>query len=270
MNNIHPLATVSPEARLGDNIEIGPYVFIDANVEIGDGCKILPHAVIFPYVKMGCDCTVFPGAVIGAVPQDLKYEGEVTYVEIGDRVTIREYATINRGTKASGKFITKVGSDTLVMSYVHIAHDCVIGDHCILVSHVALAGETEVADWAILGGGTLVHQFTKIGTHAMISGGSRLNKDIPPFSICGREPICYCGVNIVGLRRRGFSSDAIRNIKDIYDILYFQGYNISDACAKVEAGFPKSEERDIILNFIKNSKRGIVRAGDRDEKGSME
>ena len=146
MNNIHPLATVSPEAKLGDNIEIGPYAFIDANVEIGDGCKILPHAVIFSYVKMGCDCTVFPGAVVGAVPQDLKYEGEVTWVEIGDRVTVRECGTVNRGTKASGKFLTKVGSDTLIMSYAHIAHDCVIGDHCIIVSHVALAGETEVAD----------------------------------------------------------------------------------------------------------------------------
>ena len=270
MNKIHPLACVSPNAKLGDNIEIGPYAFIDDDVEIGDGCKIHPHAVIYKYVKMGSGCEVFPGAVIGAIPQDLKFEGEVTYVEIGNDVTIRECATINRGTKASGKGVTRVGDNTLVMSYVHIAHDCNVGRHCILVSHTGIAGETDLDDWAILGGGTLVHQFTKIGTHAMISGGSRLNKDIPPFSICGREPICYCGVNIVGLRRRGFSSDAIRNIKDIYDILYFQGYNISDACAKVEAGFPKSDERDIILNFIKNSKRGIVRAGDRDEKGSME
>ena len=270
MNKIHPLATVSPNAKLGDNIEIGPYVFIDDNVEIGDGCKFLPNAVVFSYVKMGKDCTVYPGAVVGAIPQDLKFDGEESWVEIGDRVTIRECVTINRGTKASGKALTKIGSDVLVMSYVHVAHDCCIGNHTILVSKVALAGETDVDDWAIVGGASVAHQFTKIGTHAMISGGSRLNKDIPPFSICGREPICYCGVNIVGLRRRGFSSDAIRNIKDIYDILYFQGYNLSDACAKVEAGFPKSEERDIILNFIKNSKRGIVRAGDRDEKGSME
>ena len=194
MNKIHPLATVSPDARLGDNIEIGPYAFIDANVEIGDGCKILPHAVIFSYVKMGRDCTVFPGAVVGAVPQDLKYEGEVTYVEIGDRVTIRECATINRGTKASGKFVTKVGDDTLVMSYVHIAHDCVIGNHCILVSQVALAGETEVEDWVILGGGTLAHQFSHIGTHAMVGAGFKIVKDVPPYILArarqfrGREP----------------------------------------------------------------------------------
>ena len=215
MNKIHPLATVSPLAKLGDNIEIGPYVFVDDNVEIGDGCKLLPHAVIFSYVKMGCDCTVFPGAVVGAVPQDLKYEGEVTWVEIGDRVTIRECATINRGTKASGKFLTKVGSDTLIMSYVHIAHDCEIGNHCILVSHVALAGE-------------------------------------------GREPVCFEGVNRVGLSRRGFTEEQINQIKDIYDALYFQGMNVSDAVAHIEANFPQTEERDTILSFIRASKRGII------------
>ncbi len=270
MNKIHPMATVSPQARLGDNIEIGPYAFIDADVEIGDGCKIHPHAVIYPYVKMGKGCEVFPGAVIGAIPQDLKFEGEVTYVEIGDYVTIRECATINRGTRASGKGVTRVGDHSLIMSYVHIAHDCQVGSHCILVSHTGIAGETDVDDWAILGGGTLVHQFTHIGTHAMVGGGSRLNKDIPPYSICGREPISYCGVNIVGLRRRGFSSDVIRNIKDIYDTIYFQGMNITDGCAKVEAGFPQSEERDRILEFVRGSKRGIVRAGDRDEKGALE
>ena len=267
MNKIHPLACVSPGARLGDNVEIGPYAYIDSDVEIGDNCKIHPHAVIYQYVRLGSGCEVFPGAVVGAVPQDLKFDGEVTYVEIGNNVTIRECATINRGTKASGKGVTRVGDDSLIMSYVHIAHDCNVGKHCILVSHTGIAGETDVEDWAILGGGTLVHQFTKIGTHAMVGGGSRLNKDIPPFSICGREPISYCGVNIVGLRRRGFSSEVIRNIKDIYDTIYYQGMNISDGCARVEAGFPQSEERDIILNFIRNSKRGIVKAGDRLDKG---
>ena len=270
MNKIHPLACVSPDAKLGDNIEIGPYAYIDADVEIGDGCKIHPHAVIYQYVKMGCCCEVFPGAVVGAVPQDLKFEGEVSYVEIGDYVTIRECATINRGTQASGKGVTRVGDHSLIMSYVHIAHDCNVCKHCILVSHTGIAGETDVEDWAILGGGTLVHQFTKIGTHAMVGGGSRLNKDIPPYSICGREPICFSGVNIVGLRRRGFSSDVIRNIKDIYDTIYHQGMNISDGCAKVEGGFPQSEERDTILNFIRNSKRGIVRSAESDEKGILE
>jgi len=258
MNNIHPLAFVSPEAKLGDNIEIGPFAFVDANVEIGDGCKILPHAVIFPYVKMGKDCTVFPGAVVGAIPQDLKYEGEVTRVEIGDRVTIRECATINRGTKASGKFVTRVGSDTLVMSYVHIAHDCTIGNHCILVSHSAFAGETDIADWAIVGGGTLAHQFTQIGTHAMIGAGFKIVKDIPPYVLAGREPVCFEGVNRVGLSRRGFSEEKINEIKDIYETLYFKGMNVSDALAYIEQNFPKTEERDTILNFIRNSKRGII------------
>jgi len=270
MAKIHPLATVSPNAKLGENVEVGPYAFIDDNVEIGDYTKIHPHAVIFPYVKMGSHCEVFPGAVVGAIPQDLKFDGEVTYVEIGDYVTIRECATINRGTKASGKGVTKVGDHTLIMSYVHVAHDCTVGKHCILVSYVGIAGETDVDDWAILGGGTKAHQFSHIGAHAMVGGGSTINKDIPPYSLCGRVPVCYAGVNIVGLRRRGFDSDVIRNIKDIYDTIYYQGFNVSDGCAKVEAGFPQSEEKEVILNFIKNSKRGIVRANDINEKGSID
>lgn len=264
------MATVSPLAKLGEGVKVGPYAFIDDNVEIGDNTVIHPHATIYPYVKMGRNCSVFPGAVVGAIPQDLKFEGEVTYVEIGDNVTIRECATINRGTAASGKRVTRIGDDTLIMSYVHVAHDCNVGKHCILVSYVGIAGETEVDDWAILGGSTVVHQFSHIGTHAMVGGGSRVNKDIPPYSLCGREPICFAGVNIVGLRRRGFDGDVIRNIKDIYDTLYYQGLNISDACAKVEAGFPQSPERDIILDFIRGSKRGIVRANDLHEKSFIE
>ena len=267
---IHPLAIVSPNAKLGENVEIGPYCYVDDNVEIGDGTKLLPHATVFPYVKIGRDCTVFPGAVVGAIPQDLKFDGEVTYVEIGDRVTIRECATINRGTRASGKGVTRIGNDTLLMSYVHVAHDCRIGNHCILVSYVGVAGETDMDDWAIVGGGTKVHQFTKIGTHAMVGGGTAINKDIPPYSICGRVPIVFAGVNLVGLRRRGFNSDVIRNIKDIYDMLYYQGYNFSDACARIQEGFPDSEEKQVILDFIRNSKRGIVRAGEAHEKGSIE
>ncbi len=270
MNNISPLASVSPKAILGDNIEIGPFAFVDDDVEIGDGCKIFPHATIFQYVKMGKNCQIYPGAVVGAVPQDLKFDGEVTSVELGDNVTVRECATINRGTKASGKYVTKIGNDTLIMSYSHVAHDCVIGDHCILVSYVGLAGETQIDDWAIIGGGAKAHQFTKVGCHAMVGGMSKINKDVPPYVLCGREPISYAGVNIVGLRRRGFSPDVIRNIKDIYETIYYAGYNISDGCAKVEAGFPQSEERDAILDFIKSSKRGIIRASDMHEKGQFE
>ncbi|MBQ6253589.1 MAG: acyl-ACP--UDP-N-acetylglucosamine O-acyltransferase [Bacteroidales bacterium] len=270
MNIISNLASVSPKAKLGDNIEIGPFAFVDDDVEIGDGCKIFPHATVFQYVKMGKNCQIYPGAVVGAVPQDLKFEGEITSVELGDNVTVRECATINRGTKASGKYVTKIGSDTLIMSYSHVAHDCVIGNHCILVSYVGLAGETVVDDWAIIGGGSKAHQFSKVGRHAMVGGMSKINKDVPPYVLCGRDPITYAGVNIVGLRRRGFSPEVIRNIKDIYETIYFSGYNISDGCAKVEAGFPQSEERDAILDFIKNSKRGIIRANDSREKGEYE
>lgn len=259
MANIHPLATVHPNAKLGENVEVGPYAYIEEHVEIGDGSKILPHATIFNYVKMGKNCTVFPGAVVGAVPQDLKFEGEETYVEIGDNVNIRECATINRGTKASGRGVTKIGNNCLLMSYVHVAHDCRVGNNCILVSYVGIAGETDVDDWATIGGSTVAHQFSRIGTHAMVGGGSKINKDVPPFVLCGREPLSYAGVNIVGLRRRGFSADQIRGIKDMYDIIYNCGLNTTDACARIEADFPQSEERDTILAFIRGSKRGIIK-----------
>ena len=259
MANIHPLATVHPNAKLGENVEVRPYAYIEEHVEIGDGSKILPHATIFNYVKMGKNCTVFPGAVVGAVPQDLKFEGEETYVEIGDNVNIRECATINRGTKASGRGVTKIGNNCLLMSYVHVAHDCKVGNNCILVSYVGIAGETDVDDWATIGGSTVAHQFSRIGTHAMVGGGSKINKDVPPFVLCGREPLSYAGVNIVGLRRRGFSADQIRSIKDMYDVIYNSGLNTTDACAHIEAEFPQSEERDTILAFIRGSKRGIIK-----------
>ena len=259
MANIHPLATVHPNAKLGENVEVGPYAYIEEHVEIGDGSKILPHATIFNYVKMGKNCTVFPGAVVGAVPQDLKFEGEETYVEIGDNVNIRECATINRGTKASGRGVTKIGNNCLLMSYVHVAHDCKVGNNCILVSYVGIAGETDVDDWATIGGSTVAHQFSRIGTHAMVGGGSKINKDVPPYVLCGREPLSYAGVNIVGLRRRGFSSDQIRSIKDMYDIIYNSGLNTTDACTRIEAEYPQTVERDTILAFIRGSKRGIIK-----------
>ena len=266
MPKIHPLATVHPAARIADNVEIGPYAYIDADVQIGEGTKILPHATVFSFVKIGRDCNVFPGAVVGAIPQDLKFDGEITSVEIGDRVNIRECATINRGTAASGKGVTRIGNDVLVMSYVHVAHDCRIADHCILTSYVGLAGETDMDEWAIIGGGTKVHQFSHIGAHAMVQGGTAINKDIPPYSICGRVPICFAGINMVGLRRRGFDSDTVRTIKDIYDVIFYSGYNTSDALIRIEEGFPQSDVRDNIISFIRDSKRGVVRAGDPREK----
>ncbi|MBP5373701.1 MAG: acyl-ACP--UDP-N-acetylglucosamine O-acyltransferase [Bacteroidales bacterium] len=258
MNKIHPLACVSPDAVLGDGIEVGPFAFIDENVVIGDGCRILNGATIYNHSKIGRDCTVFPGAVIGAIPQDLKFEGEESWVEIGDRVNIRECATINRGTKASGKGVTRVGSDTLIMSYAHIAHDCQIGNHCIIVSYVGLAGETDVDDWAILGGKSGSHQFTKVGKHAFTAAFTRITKDVPPYVLSGRDPVSFEGVNRVGLLRRGFSEEQVNRIKDIYDAIYFQGMNVSQALAHIEANFPQSEERDTILEFIRSSKRGII------------
>ncbi|MBQ7708300.1 MAG: acyl-ACP--UDP-N-acetylglucosamine O-acyltransferase [Bacteroidales bacterium] len=255
---IHPMAVVSPNAKLGDNVEVGPFAFIDDDVEIGEGTKILNNATVYSHVKIGKDCTVFPGAVVGAIPQDLKFEGEDSWVEIGDRVNIRECATINRGTKASGKFVTKVGSDTLIMSYAHIAHDCTVGNHCIVVSFTGLAGETDLDDWVTLGGRSMAHQFTKVGKHAFVAASSKLVKDVPPYVLVGREPVVFEGVNRVGLLRRGFSEEDINLIKDLYDTIYFKGMNVSQALDFIEANYPASEIRDTIVSFIRGSKRGIV------------
>lgn len=253
------MSCVHPNAKLGANVKIEPFCYISEHVEIGEGSWIGPNVTIYDYVKIGKNCRIFPGAVIGAIPQDLKFKDEISYVEIGDNVTIRECATINRGTAASGKAITKVGNNTLVMSYVHIAHDCVIGNNCILVSYVGLAGETEVDDFAIIGGSSAAHQFTKIGKHAMLSGGSMIGKDVPPYALAGKRPLAFSGINIVGLRRRGFTVEQIERIRDIYRVIYQSGLNVTDACKKVEAEFPESVEKRDILDFIAASKRGIIR-----------
>ena len=185
-------------------------------------------------------------------------------------MNIRECATINRGTKASGRGVTKIGNNVLLMSYTHVAHDCTVGNNCILVSYVGIAGETDVDDWATIGGSSVAHQFSRIGKHAFIGGGCKINKDVPPYVLCGRDPLTYAGVNIVGLRRRGFTSDQIRSIKDMYDIIYSAGTNFSDALAKIELGFPESEERDTIISFIRNSKRGIIRGMNSETKGNID
>ncbi len=252
------MAYVSPDAKLGDNVEVGPFAYIDAQVEIGDGCHIMNNATVFNHVKMGKDCTVYPGAVVGAIPQDLKYDGEESWVEIGDRVNIRECATINRGTLASGKGVTRIGSDTLIMSYAHIAHDCQIGNHCIIVSFVGLAGETDVEDWGILGGKSGSHQFSKVGTHAFVAAFAKITKDVPPYVLAGREPISFEGINRVGLLRRGFTEEQVNLIKDIYDVIYFKGMNTTQALEYIENNFPVSAERDTILGFIRSSRRGII------------
>ncbi|MCF0164783.1 MAG: acyl-ACP--UDP-N-acetylglucosamine O-acyltransferase [Bacteroidales bacterium] len=250
---------ISPKAKIDESVQIGPFCYISDQVEIGEGTWIGPHVTIYDYVKIGKNCKIFPGAVIGAIPQDLKFAGEVSYVEIGDNTTIREYATINRGTAASGKGTTKIGNNSLIMSYCHVAHDCKIGDHCIMTSYAGLAGETDIDDWAIIGGGTLAHQFSKIGAHAMIGGCCAIAKDVPPFILAARVPLAYEGINIVGLRRRGFSNEDIEIIGKIYDIIYKSGYNVTDALKIVEECYPGNVHAKTIVDFIRNSKRGIVK-----------
>ncbi|MGE4586309.1 MAG: acyl-ACP--UDP-N-acetylglucosamine O-acyltransferase [Mangrovibacterium sp.] len=252
-----PLAYVHPEAKVADNVVIEPFVSIDKDVEIGEGTRIGSNATIFPGTRIGKNCRIFPGAVIGAIPQDLKFRGEYTTVEVGDNTTIREFVTLHRGTVARGK--TVVGSNCLIMAYVHIAHDCVVGNNVILTNSTQLAGEVVVDDWVIIGGMTAVHQFCHIGSHVMLSGGSLVRKDVPPFIKAGREPLSYVGINSIGLRRRNYNNDKIREIQDIYRYIYQKGLNTSQAVEIIEAEMPATPERDEILLFVKDSKRGIIR-----------
>lgn len=252
-----PLSYVHPQAKIADNVVIEPFVTIHKNVEIGEGTWIGSNVTIMEGATIGKNCRIFPGAVISAIPQDLKYKGEVTSVEIGDNVTIRECVTVNKGTQALG--YTKVGSNTLLMAYVHIAHDCVIGEHCILANGVTLAGHINVEDYAIIGGLTAVHQFVNVGKHSMISGGSLVRKDVPPYTKAAREPLSYVGINSIGLRRRGFSAEKINEIQDVYRLLYVRGYNTSQAISIIEAELAASDERDDIIAFISNSNRGIMK-----------
>jgi len=252
-----PLAVIHPEAKIGNNVTIEPFAVIEKDVVIGDNCHIYTHAVILSGSSMGSGCRIFPGAVIGGVPQDLKFAGEKTTVEIGDNTTIRECATINRGTAAKSK--TVVGSNCLIMAYSHIAHDCILHNNIIIGNACQIAGEVEIDDFAILSGNCLVHQFTQISKHVMVQGGSRIGKDIPPYTLIGREPIVYCGINIVGLRRRGFTNEQVYLIQDIYRTLYTRGLNNTEAIKCIETEYAPSDERELILNFIKNSSRGIVR-----------
>jgi UDP-N-acetylglucosamine acyltransferase len=252
-----PLYSLHPDAKIGKNVEIGPFSTIYGDVVIGDDCWIAPNVTIMDGARIGNNCRIFPGAVISGIPQDLKFQGEVTTAEIGDHTTIREYVTVNRGTKSKGK--TTVGSDCLLQSYVHIAHDCNVGNHCILSGYVGLGGEVVIEDWAILGGGSLVHQFVRIGSHVMIQGGCKVVKDVPPFIMAGRDPVVYAGLNLVGLRRRNYSSDKIQEMQEMYRTLYQKGLNNSDALRNIEASFPQSEERDHIIAFVRASERGIVK-----------
>ncbi len=262
---ISKLANIHAGAKIADDVVIESFATVYEDVEIGPGCWIGPNAVIMNGSRIGKNVQIFPGAVISGDPQDLKFQGEITSAEIGDNTIIREYVTINKGTKAKEK--TVVGKDCLIMSYVHIAHDCLLHDRVIMGSYAGLAGEVEVDSWAIISPGSLVHQFVRIGSHVMIQGGSKVGKDVPPFAMAGREPISFTGINSIGLRRRGFDNDTIYAIQEVYRIIYQRGLNISDAMEFVEANLPASRERDEIILFVRASKRGIIR-GYFDEKDS--
>jgi len=252
-----PLAYVHPQAKLAKNVVIEPFVNIERNVEIGEGTWIGSSVTIMEGARIGKNCRIFPGAVIAAIPQDLKYAGEDTIVKIGDNTTIREFVTINRGTKANWE--TVVGNNCLIMAYAHIAHDCIVGNNCILANAVALAGHITVEDYAIVGGLSAVHQFVTIGQHSMISGGCLVRKDVPPYTKAAREPVSYVGINSVGLRRRGFTPEKINEIQDIYRIIFLSGYNVSRAVEIVETTMHPTVERDEILLFINRSARGIMK-----------
>lgn len=259
---ISPLAHIHPAAKIGNNVEIEPFAVIEEDVTIGDDSHVMSHVVILKNTTVGKSCKIFPGAVLGAIPQDLKFDGEKTFVEIGDHTTIRECVTVNKGTK--DKWKTVVGKHCLLMAYSHIAHDCIIGDHVIIANSVQLAGHVEIGDYAILGGMAAAIQFSKIGIHAYIAGGSEIIKDVPPYIKAGRNPLSYVGVNSVGLQRRGFTSDKINGITEVYRNIYLRGLNITQATHYIQNEIPGSEERDEILRFILDSKRGILKVSSKE------
>jgi UDP-N-acetylglucosamine acyltransferase len=259
---ISTLAHIHPNAKLGKDITVDPFAVIEDEVIIGDGTHVMSHSVIMSKVIIGKSCKIFPGAVIGAIPQDLKFNGEQTTVEIGDNTTVRECVTINRGTK--DKWKTVVGNNCLLMAYSHIAHDCILGDYVIIANSVQLAGHVEIGDHAIIGGMAAAIQFSKIGAHTYIAGGTEVIKDVPPFIKAGRSPLCYVGVNSVGLQRRGFSLEKINSISEIYRNIYLRGLNISQATQIIEKELPDSEEKTEILKFIRDSKRGILKVSSKE------
>lgn len=252
-----PKANIHPNAKIAADAVIEPFATIYGDVEIGSGTWIGPNAVIMDGARIGKNCKIYPGAVIAAEPQDLKYDGEQTTVEIGDNTTIRECVTINKGTVDRMK--TKVGKNCLLMAYVHIAHDTFVGDHCIFANSVAVAGHCTIEDWAILEGMVGVGQFLTIGKHSFIAATTGVRKNVPPFVRAAREPISYVGVNSVGLKRRGFNDEQIAAIEDVYRIIYVQNKNMTQALKIVDLELPPSQEKDDIIDFIKSSTKGIMR-----------
>ncbi|MDZ4716335.1 MAG: acyl-ACP--UDP-N-acetylglucosamine O-acyltransferase [Cytophagales bacterium] len=253
----HPLANVHPEAVIGNNVVIEPFATIQKDVVIGDNSWIGPYAIIWEGSRLGKNVKVYPGASVSSVPQDLKFAGEKTETFIGDNTVIRESVTISRGT--ADKHKTVIGKNCLLMAYVHVAHDCIIGNNCIFANAVQVAGHVVIEDWAIIGGASALHQFVRVGAHVMLSGGSLVRKDIPPFTKAAREPLTYAGVNSIGLQRRGFTTEKINEIQEVYRYIFLKGMNNSKALDAVERELPTSTERDYIVNFIRNSERGVMK-----------
>ncbi|HAE66482.1 MULTISPECIES: acyl-ACP--UDP-N-acetylglucosamine O-acyltransferase [Sphingobacterium] len=254
---IQPLAYIHPDAKIAKNVVIEPFVTIYKDVVIGEGTWIGSNVTIMDGARIGKNCKIYPGAVISGEPQDLKFDGEITTAEIGDNTTIRECVTINRGTK--DRYRTVIGKNCLIQAYSHVAHDCEVGDNCVFSNNSTLAGHITVGDYVVLAGMVAVHQFVKIGSHAFVTGGSLVRKDIPPFVKAAREPISYAGINSVGLRRRGFSEEQIAEIQNLYRILFVQNRNLAKAIEIIEAEYQATEIRDEILDFIRNSGRGIMK-----------
>ena len=252
------LYSVHPDAKIGNNVEIGPFCVIHEDVEIGDNCRFLGNATVFPGARIGDGVTVFPGAVIAGIPQDLKFRGEYTTAHVGNGTTLRECVTVNRGTASKGK--TVVGENCLIMAYSHVAHDCRLGNGVIMSNATQLAGEVQVDDCAVIGGGSLIHQFCHIGRNVMLQGGALVNKDIPPFVKAAREPISYVGLNTIGMHRHGFSQDDIKEIAEVYRLLYMSDLNVTNAVKLINETLPQSSFRDEIVNFVVNSERGVIRS----------
>jgi len=254
---ISKLASISSDAKLGNNVSVAPFTSIYDDVIIGDNTKIGPNVTIYSGTRIGKNCEIFPGAVIGAVPQDLKFEGEYTTAEIGDNTIIRECVTIHRGTK--DRFKTVVGNNCLLMGYVHVAHDCLIGNNVILANYTGLSGHVQIDDYAILEGKVAAQQFMHIGAHSFIAGASLIRKNVPPFVRAAREPLSYAGITAVGLRRRNFTEEDIKLIENIYRILFVQNNNISKGIAALHEELPGSPLKQQVIDFINASEKGIIR-----------
>jgi UDP-N-acetylglucosamine acyltransferase len=256
MKNIHPTALVNPEAKLGENIIVGPFALIESDVEIGDDCIIGPHAVIYNGARLGNRVKIFQGASIANLPQDLKFGGEKTLLIIGDDTVIREFATLHRGTLETGK--SQVGKNCLLMAYSHIPHDCSVGDNCIIANSVQIGGHSHIEDWVIIGGLAGLHQFSRVGEHSMIAGAAKITQDVPPYILAAHNPAEFNGLNVIGLRRRGFKAEDIQILKEAYKYLYDNSLNVSQALEVIESKLSYNIYVRKVLNFLSGSKRGIV------------